>query len=169
MGKLGPEWIGSGAQQINQVRHDICYQYQRTQLCAEPKVTIYMKKNRVRGGGCLMYNTHVYVLFLFLFFNFSQEELILMGKNREVWGVRNQSDCSENNVGFIPYLAHSVVRFLHTQFELIDLFAVQALDSSTDLGLKGGSNGWNWTELKERWKTFWDNRNVKKIRTQCTF
>lgn len=66
-----------------------------------------------------------------------------MGKNREVREVRNQSDCSENNVGFISYLAHSVVRFLHTQFELIDLFAVQALDSSTDLGLKGGSNGWN--------------------------
>lgn len=128
------------------------------------------KKNRVGGGReCLMYNTHMYVLFLFLFFNFSQEEIILMGKNREVWGVRTQSDCSENNVGFIPYLAHSVLRFLHTQFELIDLFAVQAWDSSTDLGLKGGSNGWNWTELKERWKTFWDNRNVKKIRTQCTF
>lgn len=31
-----------------------------------------------------MYNTHVYVLVLFLFFNFSQEEIILMGKNREV-------------------------------------------------------------------------------------
>lgn len=64
--------------------------------------------------------------------------------------MRNQSDCSENNVGFISYVAHSVVRFLHTQFELIDLFAVQAFDGSTDLGLKGGGGPMGGTELSSR-------------------